>query len=178
MWLQYLSFKSSSLEHEIFIPKFYFNLKTSYVYVKDIAKLIDAILKSNIKNETFNLGFKESLSLIDLINLIAKFVTENSSSELKLKFISVDNIDDSPPHSFPSVTKGSICSDKIKKLLNFEFTQIETAIKETIDFYNCAYCRYPKHRKEIEKDLIKDVLKKSTEEKIIFNNFIEKFTNK
>ena len=57
MWLQYLNYKDFSIEHEICIPKLYFNLKTSYVYVKDVAKVIDLILKSDIKNEAFNLGF-------------------------------------------------------------------------------------------------------------------------
>ncbi len=57
MWLQYLNYQDSSIEHEICIPKLYFNLKTSYVYVKDVAQVIDLILKSDIKNEAFNLGF-------------------------------------------------------------------------------------------------------------------------
>ena len=113
------------------------------------------------------------MSLIDLISLIAKIISENSLSKLKLKYTSVDGIE-SPSHSFPSVTKGSLCIDKIKKLLNFEFTEIEVALKESISFYNSAYNKYPKHRKEIEKDIIKDVFRNSKEEKLIFSDFIEK----
>jgi len=105
---------------------------------------------------------------------MAKLVVENSS--LKLKFKSVENIDDCPPHSFPSVTKGSVSTEKMGRcLLNFEFTSIEDAFKETIAFYNSAYRQYPKHRKEIEKDIKKEFLKKCTTEMSIFTDFIENF---
>ena len=43
-------------KYEIEIPKFFMNKKTSYVYVKDIAKAISAILKSDVKNQIFNIG--------------------------------------------------------------------------------------------------------------------------
>jgi hypothetical protein len=104
---------------------------------------------------------------------MAKLVVENSS--LKLNFKSVENIDDCPSHSFPSVTKGQVSTDKIKRCLNFEFNSIEDAFKETIAFYNSAYRHYPKHRKEIEKDIKKEFLKKCTTEMSIFTDFIENF---
>ena len=57
MWLQYLAYAyPPQTEHEICIPKFYFSRKTSYVYVRDVARFIDLILKSDVKNEIFNLG--------------------------------------------------------------------------------------------------------------------------
>ena len=95
------------------------------------------------------------------------------SSQLKLKFISVDNADGCPSHSFPSVTKGAVNTKKIKDRFNFEPTNIEEAFKETIDFYNNAYHKYPKHREIIEKELKKKVLKPSSDEKLKFKDFIK-----
>ena len=59
MWLQYLneSFKHS-IKHDVLIPEVYYNKKTSYVYVKDIARVINAILSSDLKNEILNVGEK------------------------------------------------------------------------------------------------------------------------
>ena len=61
MWLQYLneSFEKSK-KHDILIPEVYFNKKTSYVYVKDIARVINAILNSDLKNEILNVGKKNN----------------------------------------------------------------------------------------------------------------------
>ena len=47
---------SNNEEFEISIPSAYYQKKTSYVYVKDIASVIIEILKSGVQNEVFNLG--------------------------------------------------------------------------------------------------------------------------
>lgn len=62
MWLQYLFYANPKGQIEIPIPKFFYNKKTSYVYVKDVARAVDLILKSDIKNEIFNLGKRNKLN--------------------------------------------------------------------------------------------------------------------
>lgn len=57
MWMQYLNKTLSSEEdHEMSIPAEYYNVKTCFTYVKDIAKVVGLILDSNVQNEIFNLG--------------------------------------------------------------------------------------------------------------------------
>jgi nucleoside-diphosphate-sugar epimerase len=56
MWLQYLAHCYPNSKLDIFIPKKYIELKTSYVYVKDVARTVNQLLHSNIKNEIFNIG--------------------------------------------------------------------------------------------------------------------------
>jgi hypothetical protein len=57
MWLQYIE---ANRENEnllvIPIPSYFYNLKTSYVCVKDIARLVVHLLDRKIPNEVFNIG--------------------------------------------------------------------------------------------------------------------------
>ena len=55
MWMQYLLSKNE-LEHDVLIPGGYLRTKTSYTYVKDIARAIYTVLTGNIRNEIFNLS--------------------------------------------------------------------------------------------------------------------------
>ena len=56
MQLEYLEYLKPNETHQIEISKPFYELKTSYVSVKDIAKSIVYFLKSNIRNEIFNIG--------------------------------------------------------------------------------------------------------------------------
>jgi nucleoside-diphosphate-sugar epimerase len=60
MWIQYLIYlyKKDKVEQMVEIPRFYYNKKTSYVYVKDVARVCNILLTSSahIRNEIFNLG--------------------------------------------------------------------------------------------------------------------------
>ncbi len=56
MWLQYLSYSYPNQKLDIYIPKKLHDLKTSFVYLKDVAKIVNQIMDSNIKNEIFNIG--------------------------------------------------------------------------------------------------------------------------
>lgn len=159
MYLEYLNFKNSS---QIEISNEYFNKKTSYVYVYDVAKVILSILKSNIKNEIFNIGFDVNLSINELYQKMATVIDSN----FNLNFIQTNK---DINHPFPSVNK-SININKIKRILNFEPTSIEQALNETIQFYKNAYSKFPNEMKSIEKCLKKEYLKK--DEHLLFNTFI------
>lgn len=59
MYIEFIDYqikKKNLLKYDIEIPKYFMNKKTSYVYVKDIAKAINLILKSDIRNQIFNIG--------------------------------------------------------------------------------------------------------------------------
>jgi hypothetical protein len=60
---------------------------------------------------------------------------------------------------------------KIEKILQFHPTDTNCAIKETVEFYNEAYAKFPNERKSIEK-AVKKILK-TDEEKDLFHKFIK-----
>jgi hypothetical protein len=74
----------------------------------------------------------------------------------------------------PSVTRGPLSMQKAKDTFNFEASDFEQSMQETIHFYNDSYIKFPKMRKSIEKDILYDVLK-TDEEKFFFKNFIKQF---
>jgi nucleoside-diphosphate-sugar epimerase len=57
IWLQYIEYlQNNGQNFDIEIPKKFFYEKTSYVYVKDIARTVAQLLRSTVKNEIFNIG--------------------------------------------------------------------------------------------------------------------------
>ncbi len=57
MWLQYIERNQQNEKLlSIPIPSFFYNKKTSYIYVKDIAQLVENLLENQVQNEIFNIG--------------------------------------------------------------------------------------------------------------------------
>ncbi len=71
---------------------------------------------------------------------------------------------------FPSVTKGPIDVSKFNKRFDFQPYDISDALRETIEFLNQAYAKFPRERLEIEKEVKKEYLKKNDLDK--FSLFI------
>ena len=104
MYFQYLEFTGCKL-HDILISKSYFDKQTSYVYVQDVARAIYTLLKTNnMKNEIFNLGFNETLSINQFYDMLASVI----NPDLKLNYILVDSELD---HPFPSVSHSLLQSN-------------------------------------------------------------------
>jgi hypothetical protein len=76
---------------------------------------------------------------------------------------------------FPSVTKGSVNITKVKRMLNFQPSNLNEAIQDTVTFYNEAYKRFPNERKRNEEKLIKRLAKRE-EDKHNFEIFIKKMS--
>ena len=77
-------------------------------------------------------------------------------------------------HEFPSVTKTSIDTSKIKRMLNFKFTNLKSALEEIIEFYNSAYKLFPSERRLIAKDVAKNIFN-TDEERDALKDFIRTF---
>ena len=60
MMLQYIAADTRRTKHEILIPKAIYSTKTSYVYVKDVARVIQQLICSpnchQFYNQVFNIG--------------------------------------------------------------------------------------------------------------------------
>ncbi|CAF2325997.1 unnamed protein product [Rotaria sp. Silwood2] len=141
MWIQFYSSIQKSLEIST-------HLRSSYVYVNDVARYITYILSKTYHdssrtfyNQILNIACTEIISINDLFNFII--------DELNLNFLNIP-IEYNPNTEtgfFPSVTRGGI---NISKALSNEFnwkpTPIKQVIRETIQWYNDAYGRYPNER--------------------------------
>lgn len=110
------------------------------------------------------------MTLKEVLSLFASIINPEGQSNLKY----ICQLDCDFNHPYPSVTKGAVSIDKIKTKLNFEPSPIKEAFSETIEFFNEAYIKYPKHRKSIENEIKKEVIKNEND-KLKFNEFILNF---
>lgn len=72
---------------------------------------------------------------------------------------------------FPSVNRGPINVHKLKSMLQFEPSNINEALKESVQFYDTAYAKFPEERRSIEKSL-KRMLFQTPEKVDSFDKFI------
>jgi len=103
------------------IPPEVVNLKTSYTYVKDVARAIGLAINADksIQNDVYNLAMEEQMSLRELL--------ENMAQELNVSTIEFNQQGEF--NLFPSVTRGVMFIDKIKDKLGFMPTPWKTVLK-------------------------------------------------
>ncbi|RNA09022.1 chloroplast stem-loop binding of 41 kDa chloroplastic-like [Brachionus plicatilis] len=159
MYLEFLEYKNPGGIHEIKISKFYHNKKTSYVFVRDVARVIDLLLKTNKQNEIVNLGFEQAMSINDLLALIALFI--KPGMDQRIKCVSVENCANYIYEPFPSVTKAP-------------FSDLNNSFEECVRFYQSAYSKFESERRQIEKELKKEWIKDINDQEI-FKKFINQF---
>ncbi|CAF0818450.1 unnamed protein product [Brachionus calyciflorus] len=175
MYLEFLEYKNPGQKHEIEISKFYLDKKTSYVYVGDVAKVIKKVLDSNVKNEIFNLGYDETLTIGDVLSLIGSFIKPGLAD--RIKCVPVENCAKYIYEPFPSVTKGPVSTEKVKQILGFEPSNLNETFKESVEFYKDAYEKFESDRRIIEKELKNEWIKSKNEQEK-FKNFINSYIKK
>lgn len=160
LWIEF----QRQLSTPIPIPKRIADLYTSYVYVKDVGKAVELVLKLNVQDEIFNIGFDEPKRLEDLLRAIAinVGVSESQMSELLNKKGEGGELP-SGEFGFPSVFRGPIDCSKAKKQLQFEAADWSAAIRDTTEFYQRAIIGFPDERDEVVKDFLIDVSDKLSE---------------
>ena len=99
-----------------------------YIYVEDVAKayisLMQYMNKSEEKLKIYNVGSKENLMVIDLVNIILNILNKNN---LKPKIKNISTVE---------IKKQKLNYRKIKKELNWEpKVNIYDGIKETVKWY-------------------------------------------
>ena len=86
-----------------------------------------------------------------------------------------------PMDDYPSVTKGPVDLTKLKAMTKFEPYNLDEAMKESIEFYNRAYKKFPEERKRIEKLIRKRYFGQKRPEKLYkledFENFIRQMSS-
>jgi predicted helicase len=118
----------------------------------------------------FNKGYDEHLTLVEFIKLLASIIKPDFEKVLKFK----EEKNCRFKHEFPSVTVAPVDTTKIKRILNFQFSNILDSIKDIVDFYNKAYKEFPSERRLIAKDVAKQICR-SDEERDAFKDFIRTF---
>ncbi len=95
----------------------------NYIYVKDLAMILNNMLKTDLKtNYILNIASNDTLSINQIIELVKKHVT-NDFKIIHEKERGSDN------------KRIEIDNSKLKKLMpDFNFTSIETGIKQTFEF--------------------------------------------
>jgi nucleoside-diphosphate-sugar epimerase len=155
MWIQF----SSSLQKPV---EFSTHLRSSYVYVNDVAHYITRILSqtfidmsTTFRNQILNIACEEVLSIHDLLLMMI------DELHLEACHISIRYNPNTNTDFFPSVTRGGIDITKaLSSPFDWQPTPIKQVIRETIQWYNRAYNDYPDERmsvvKRIQRTLLKD----------------------
>jgi hypothetical protein len=78
-------------------------------------------------------------------------------------------------YPFPSVTKGPISIQKLKKShIPFQPYDVKVAFSQMVEFYKQAFYKFPKMRHDIEIEIKKEFLKNNRDKIETFNAFISK----
>lgn len=109
--------------------------------------------------------------MIEFYKLLAKQI--KPGLENRLEFVPTD---EKIFHPFPSVTRGPISIEKLKKTIGYEpISDMANLFQDCVEFYRKAYTRFPKMRRQAEKEAKRDLNIKSTEDKEKFEKFINNY---
>lgn len=128
MWMRLRDYVNKELQ----IPEKHEHSKLSFVFADDVADVIATVLKKNkyIMNQTFNLAFRETPTLRQLLNDI----------RISMKLPEFDiKVEESVTYFYPSVSCGALNISKAITLLSWNPTPWNEAIRQTVNFYNEAY---------------------------------------
>lgn len=106
-----------------------------WIYVKDHARILYELSKRGKIGETYNIGTKNVVSNINIINEILKIYNQKFKKKKKLKEV-VKYVEDRKGHDF----RYAIDNSKIKKLLKFQQKRnFKKDLIETFDWYLKLY---------------------------------------
>ena len=154
MWVQFYPTLQKPFE-------FSTDLRSSYVYVNDVARYISYILSRTVHesstvffNQILNIACHEVISMNELFSLtIEEFIY--SALNIPIKYNPNTEAD-----FFPSVTRGGLNISKASAdQFNWKPTPIKQVVRETIQWYNNAYGQYPNERADIVKRIRRTLLK-------------------
>ena len=140
LWVQY----AGLLRRPIPIPPSVRTLRTSFVFVSDVARaLVSALGRAKeLKGQAFNLALDRDFRLSELLVEMARelgvhsIVTQDVQSENVARF-------------FPSVYRGPVSWRRAREQLGFEPTPWPDVLSETVRFYRRALVKFPEERRRV-----------------------------
>ncbi|KAL5247693.1 hypothetical protein ACHWQZ_G019547 [Mnemiopsis leidyi] len=127
MWVKYYE----ALNTPIHMPYAIKELVSSYVYLDDLVRVIMKGIESDVRNEIFNIAFKEPVTLTTLLLEMSQVL--NSPIEFDH-----DVTQDESYHLYPSSARGQLDISKAEFLLGYKPTKLKNAVKKTVEFYERA----------------------------------------
>ena len=136
------------------------HLRSSYIYVNDVARYLGYILSKTFldsstlfHNEILNIACVEIVSMHELLSLI---IDELDLAALRIPIRYNPNTD---ADFFPSVTRGGMnISKALSKSYGWNPTPLRQVVRETVQWYNDAYSRYPTERSDMVKRIRRTLL--------------------
>ena len=140
-WWQYQTWLKLAIQTNtrVQLPIAYKDKPLSFVYVKDVSKMISKIVfgmtpeeLKNIANQPFNLACQETPTLDQLICDIHRVVNGGTSGS---ESVSYHSDSEDVRQIYPSVERGPIDISKATALLGWDPTPWEEVVRETVQFY-------------------------------------------
>ncbi|ESN93641.1 hypothetical protein HELRODRAFT_180732 [Helobdella robusta] len=134
IWIYHLWIKLAQLlpEKPVTIPRFLKNVQNSFVYVEDVANVLEQLTSAKrseeVLDQVYNLAWHENITTEFFLRTIEKHLGIK-----KQKFINDD--DSATMYLYPTVRAGTLDSSKAVKYLSWNPTPFDDAIKATVDFY-------------------------------------------
>lgn len=128
IWLRF----GDILGQRIAIPPHLKTKKMSLVLSEDVGRLMLKLVKTDsfrVYNRAYNLAFRETVTLEELINMMAKTLGINE--------VNYDR-ESTGPYMFPSVTRGPLNITRAEKMLDWNPTPLSEAVQKTVQFYEYA----------------------------------------
>ena len=127
LWIQFHDIIGRPVE----LPSHIQSKPMSFVLSTDVAKLLAVmpVAPDDFWNQIYNLAFKETLTLEELLLLIAK----NLDVPGEVPFDKTGGT-----YYFPSVTRGPVDVAKAEEKLQWQPTSLEEGVKQTVQFYHFA----------------------------------------
>lgn len=135
--------------NKIDLPKWIENHRVSFVYVHDVARVINILLDNTQAEsylmraardsrsiiEAYNVGFQQSVTMTQLLLEMAEIIGIPNNT---ITFNTVNESRRFYPRFFPSVKRGPIDVSKAMRELFFTPTPWQKAVRETVEFYQEA----------------------------------------
>ena len=164
---------TSHKDISVLIPKKYEGCPLSFVYSKDVAKLVTKIVnmdkesRTAICNEAYNLACSENIHLVEVIRTIEKSLGLQQSKP----YVTFDE-GEQVPQIYPSVDRGPVDITKAIDRLHWSPTPLDKAITDTVEFYKGVVKQklFLGERKDVYKDLkesLEDMFEKQTMKKYL-----------
>ena len=133
LWIKLAPILSSQ---PVTIPKFLVNYDNSFVYVDDVASIIQNLTQPAMPtveavDQAFNLAWHENITVEQLLRTIEEELG------IEKQVFKIDE-ESNTMYLYPTVRIGPIDSSKAKNLLGWNPTPFKDAIHETVKFYEEA----------------------------------------
>ncbi|XP_037094721.1 uncharacterized protein LOC119114797 [Pollicipes pollicipes] len=142
LWIEHMA----ALRQPVPVPPSVRYLRTSYVYVLDVARALVAALRRaqqpDVRGHAFNLALDRDFRLAELLAEMARELGVHS-------VVTVDVAREDVARFLPSVYRGPVSWQRARDVLGFEPTPWPEVLRDTVRFYREALVKFPNERRKV-----------------------------